>query len=249
MNASGSADDLVARIGRDGFALVPGVVGQRVVAQFASALDRAPRTAATLERAGRVYAMRDLLGNIPEVRALAASAAVRALVEPVLGMQAFVVRGLLFDKNPEANWVVPWHQDLTIAVREKRDVPGFGPWTKKVGIPHVRPPVEVLEQMLTLRVHLDDCDAASGPLRVLPGSHTMGILGDGAARTWLARGPAVECLAERGDVLVMRPLLLHASSTAERPRRRRVLHLEFAAGPLPGGIEWYESTENAKAAV
>jgi hypothetical protein len=245
MKAAQPTEDLVLRIERDGFAIVAGAVEPELILELVEALDQAPRSAATLEREGRVYAMRDLLGRVAEVRGLADSAAVRGLVEPLLGPGAFVVRGLLFDKTPEANWVVPWHQDLTIAVRQRCDTPGFGPWTRKAGIPHVRPPAAVLEQMLAMRVHLDDCDEASGPLRVLPGSHTMGILGDGAARHWLARGLAVDCLGQRGDVLLMRPLLLHASSAAERPRRRRVIHLEFAANPLPGGLEWYEPRERA----
>jgi hypothetical protein len=245
MNAAQIDDGVLSRIERDGFAVMTGIVEPSLIAELVEAIDGAPRDSAVLEREGRVYAMRNVLRRVPLVRQLADSPALRALVEPVLGQGAFVVRGLLFDKNPGANWVVPWHQDLTIAVRHRCDVPGFGPWTMKAGIPHVRPPVGVLEQMLAVRVHLDDCDAASGPLRVLAGSHTLGILGDGAARNWLARGPAVDCLAGRGDALIMRPLLLHASSTAQRPRRRRVIHLEYAASPLPGGVEWFEPQEHS----
>jgi ectoine hydroxylase-related dioxygenase (phytanoyl-CoA dioxygenase family) len=232
-------------IERDGFAFATRVIEPRHIEELAEAIEQSPRDSASLEREGRVYAMRNLLQRVPQVRLLAESSALRALVEPVLGPGAFAVRGLLFDKNPGANWVVPWHQDLTIAVRQRRDVPGFGPWTMKAGIQHVRPPVAVLERMLALRVHLDDCTATDGPLRVLPGSHATGILGDGASRNRLATGPAVACIAQRGDVLIMRPLLLHASSTAERPRRQRVIHLEYAAGPLPEGVEWFEARELA----
>jgi ectoine hydroxylase-related dioxygenase (phytanoyl-CoA dioxygenase family) len=245
MNVAQSADDLARRIERDGFAIVTVVVEPDLVSELAEAIDGSPRDPEGMERGGRVYAMRDLLRRVPQVRELADSGALRALVEPVLGPGAFVVRGLLFDKNPEANWVVPWHQDLTIAVRQRLDAPGFGPWTMKAGIPHVRPPVGVLEQMLTLRVHLDDCDAESGPLRVVPGSQALGILGDGSARSRQDLGAAVDCIAGRGDVLLMRPLILHTSSSAHRPRRRRVIHLEYAAGPLPGGVEWFEARERA----
>jgi ectoine hydroxylase-related dioxygenase (phytanoyl-CoA dioxygenase family) len=246
MNEAQTADDLAQAIEHAGFALVPDVIEAEVVADLIAALERSPRDADSMARGGNVYAMRDLLRRVPEVRTLAESPALLALLERVLGPSAFVVRGLLFDKTPEANWVVPWHQDLTIAVRRRCDAPGYGPWTTKAGIPHVRPPVEVLEHMLALRVHLDDCDAASGPLRVLPGSHALGILGDGAARNWMTHGPAVNCLAARGDVLLMRPLLLHASATAHQPRRRRVIHLEYAAGRLPGGVEWFEAKEQAR---
>jgi ectoine hydroxylase-related dioxygenase (phytanoyl-CoA dioxygenase family) len=153
-----------------------------------------------------------------------------------------VVRGLLFDKTPEANWPVPWHQDLTIAVNARTEAPGYGPWTVKGGVPHVRPPIAVLEAMLTLRVHLDDCDATQGPLRVVPGSHTNGRLDAAEIRGWLDRVPPVNCLVPQGGVLLMRPLILHASSSATNPRHRRVVHLEYAATGLPGNVGWFESS-------
>jgi ectoine hydroxylase-related dioxygenase (phytanoyl-CoA dioxygenase family) len=162
-------------------------------------------------------------------------------VRTVPGPGAFVVRGLLFDKTPEANWPVPWHQDLTIAVKARCEAPGYGPWTVKGGVPHVRPPIDVLEGMLTLRVHLDDCDESRGPLRVLPGSHTRGRLDAEETRRWLDRVAPVSCLVPRGGVLLMRPLILHASSPAEVPLHRRVVHLEYAADRLPGNVEWFES--------
>src|SRR5258705_4232744 len=110
------------------------------------------------------YAMRHLLQAIPAVGRVANSAPVRALVEPVLGSKAFVARSLLFDKTPDANWKVTWHQDLTIAVQAKIKAPGFSAWTVKDGVVHVQPPPEVLEWMLTVRLHLDDCNSANGPL-------------------------------------------------------------------------------------
>jgi ectoine hydroxylase-related dioxygenase (phytanoyl-CoA dioxygenase family) len=187
--------------------------------------------------------MRDLLRAIPEVRQLAGSPPLLDLVDSVLGLGSFAVRGLLFDKTAEANWSVPWHQDLTIAVRGRVDAPGFGPWTVKAGIPHVRPPVEVLSKMLTLRIHLDDCEAGQGPLRVLPGTHLGGKLDAVATRVWLDREPAVACLVPRGGVVMMRPLLLHASSAATDPRRRRVIHLEYASTQLSDGMDWFEVVE------
>jgi ectoine hydroxylase-related dioxygenase (phytanoyl-CoA dioxygenase family) len=230
-----------AALERDGFAIVPDVLGSVAVSELAEAIERIRPGATALERGGRVYAMRDLLRAVPEARRLAESAAVLACVEPVLGRGAFVVRGLLFDKTPEANWMVPWHQDLTIAVRRRTAAPGFGTWTVKGGVPHVQPPVAVLERMLTVRVHLDDSGADQGPLRVVPGSHTRGRLGVEATRNWLVRVPAVACLVPRGAALLMRPLLLHASSAASAPGQRRVVHLEFAVDPLPGGVAWFEA--------
>jgi ectoine hydroxylase-related dioxygenase (phytanoyl-CoA dioxygenase family) len=174
------------------------------------------------------------------VRELAASPAVRALVEPMLGAQAFCVRATLFDKTPRANWQVAWHQDLVVPVRERREVPGFSAWSQKEGVTFVQPPAQVLEDMLAVRIDLDGSDAQNGALRVLPGTHTLGVL---SARqrsdfSW-SRAP-VTCAVPTCGALVMRPLLLHASSRAEAPSRRRVVHLEFAAHQLPAGLEWHE---------
>lgn len=151
------------------------------------------------------------------------------------------MRAILFDKNPQANWKVPWHQDTTIAVRERVDEPGFGPWSVKAGVVHVQPPVHVLERMITLRIHLDDCDVDNGPLLVLPGSHAHGILSDEEIERWRAGTAPVACTGSRGSMVIMRPLLLHASSAAAAPRRRRILHLELAGDDLPGRLRWHDA--------
>jgi ectoine hydroxylase-related dioxygenase (phytanoyl-CoA dioxygenase family) len=192
---------------------------------------------------GEVYGGRDLLWRIAEVRRWAQSQELIEIVDSILGRGAFAVRGLFFDKTATANWNLPWHQDLTIAVRVRRDVPGFGPWTRKAGIPHAHAPGELLARMVTIRLHLDDCGPRSGPLRLLPGSHTAGKLDAQAIAEWSARAGelAVDCLVPAGGALVMRPLLLHASASGSGPGHRRVIHLEYAAEDLPGGLEWYEA--------
>jgi ectoine hydroxylase-related dioxygenase (phytanoyl-CoA dioxygenase family) len=232
---------LADAIERDGFAIVPDVIGPEAVSGLINALGAARPGPSAMDRGGRVYAMRNLLREVPEAKRLAGSEALLSLVRTVIGPGATAVRGLLFDKTPDANWLVPWHQDLTIAVKAKTNAPGYGPWTVKAGVPHVRPPVSVLNRMLTVRVHLDDSDEANGPLRVIPGSHAGGRLDAGATRSWLDRVPAIACDVPRGGALLMRPLILHASSPAETPGHRRVIHLEYAAGPLPGGVEWFEA--------
>ena len=198
-------------------------------------------SAGVLERGGEVYGVRDLIRRIPEVRELAESPALLEIVAAILGPRAFVVRGLFFDKTLNTNWNLPWHQDLTIAARARRDVAGFGPWTLKAGIPHVHAPAELLQRMVTLRIHLDDCGPQSGPMRVLPGSHAQGRLDVAAAMAWSARASELgrDCLVPVGGAVVMRPLLLHASASGTREGHRRVIHLEYAAEALPGGLEWY----------
>lgn len=105
---------------------------------------------------GKDYGLRRLLEVVPAVRQLCWETSLRNLVEPILGEKAFPVRGIFFDKNPQANWGVPWHQDVTIAVKQRIDTSGFAPWTIKGGVYHVQPPIPILERMLTLRIHLDD---------------------------------------------------------------------------------------------
>jgi ectoine hydroxylase-related dioxygenase (phytanoyl-CoA dioxygenase family) len=113
------------------------------------------------------------------------------------------------------------------------------PWSVKEGVPHVQPPVELLEQMLTVRLHLDDCDETNGALRVLPGSHRLGRLSADAIKS-LREETAVACSVAAGGALVMRPLLLHSSERSHRESHRRVIHLEYAGFDLPDGLEWHE---------
>lgn len=224
-------------LANDGFELVPDVLPSYSIESLCAALARAR---------GATHGARNLLADVADVRLLAASAAVRALVEPVLGPACVAVRGILFDKTAAANWKVGWHQDLVVALRERREVAGFGPWSLKAGVVHAQAPAEVLERMLAVRLHLDDCGAENGPVRVLPGTHLLGKLDAEAIDRERARVAERVCVASRGGALLMRPLLLHASSPAARPGRRRVIHLEFAAGPLPGGLAWRDSVGGAR---
>ena len=227
---------------RDGYAIVAGVVSAAFTRDLISDLEETgiAEDAALRQRERQVYALRNLLSRVPAVRALAGSAPLRELVEPVLGPGAQVVRGLLFDKTPGANWKVAWHQDLSIAVKHRIDVEGFGPWSVKAGVQHVQPPVEVLRNMVTVRLHLDDCGPENGPLNVLPGSHAAGVLSPVEVEARRRQHAPVPCLVGAGGALLMRPLLLHASSSATRALHRRVVHLEYAATDLPGGLAWNE---------
>lgn len=230
-------EGLSEKVRRDGFAVVGRALDEGALSAFERSLEKVADGAGVLRRGG-VYAIRNLLAALPAARGLANSADVRALVEPVLGPGAFVVRGVLFDKTPAAPWKVAWHQDLTVAVRERVEVEGFGPWSIKAGVRHVQPPARVLEGVLAVRLHLDDCDESNGPLRVLPGSHLSGRLSAEEISRRRESASPVTCLVRRGGAVLMRPLLLHSSPAPRLPRRRRVVHLEFANAPLPCGLEW-----------
>jgi ectoine hydroxylase-related dioxygenase (phytanoyl-CoA dioxygenase family) len=181
---------------------------------------------------------RNLLDD-PRIAALALSPALRQFASAVLGENCFAVRALFFDKTPDANWKVIWHQDLTIATQARVDLPEYGPWTDKAGVPHVQPPVDILEQMLALRLHLDPCDEDNGPVRVIDGTHCLGRLSPQAIEELRVQRSESVCLAAEGAILAFRPLLLHASSPATRPAHRRVIHIEYAARALASPLTWH----------
>jgi ectoine hydroxylase-related dioxygenase (phytanoyl-CoA dioxygenase family) len=190
------------------------------------------------QRGDALYGARNILA-VPQIAALAQDDAVLSLARAIIGTGCRAVRGIFFDKTPGANWPVAWHQDLTLAVAERREIAGWTNWSVKAGVPHVQPPAEILERMVTLRLQLDDCGADNGPLRVLPGSHRLGRIA--AGRLASLRGQIVEhvCAAPAGSALAFKPLLLHASSPAKTPRHRRVIHLEYAPEDLlPPQLRW-----------
>ncbi|MGO1078110.1 phytanoyl-CoA dioxygenase family protein [Inquilinus sp. CA228] len=169
---------------------------------------------------------------------LAADGPVGTAAATILRHAARPVRAILFDKTHTANWSLAWHQDRTISVTQRVEVEGFGPWTVKDGLLHVAPPFAVLAGMVTLRVHLDPVPMANAPLLVAPGSHRLGrIAEDGIAEAVRSCGIAA-CVAEAGDIWLYATPILHASAAARQPARRRVLQVDFAAGDLPGGLDW-----------
>lgn len=227
-----------AAIEQHGFAIVDSVLSPDRTAELLAVLKQL-HSAENLSRRGRSGGgIRNLLRLAPAICLLSESREIRALVEPVLGAQAIAVRGIFFDKTPVANWSVAWHQDLAIPIKKRLAMEGFGPWSVKAGVPHALAPASVLEQMLTIRLHLDDASESNGALRVMPGSHRFGRMSDEEIEKWEREATVVTCAVARGGVLAMRPLLLHASHSSQQPAHRRVIHLEFAAEQLPGALEW-----------
>jgi ectoine hydroxylase-related dioxygenase (phytanoyl-CoA dioxygenase family) len=170
---------------------------------------------------------RHILGN-ETVAQLASDSRLMTIARHVLGSEAHPFRATLFDKSPTSNWLVVWHQDTALPLRERRELPGWGPWSVKEGVVYAHAPAAALEQVLALRVHLDDSTDNNGPLRVLPGTHTMGVLTDDAVGRLATEINAVDCLVTAGGVVAMQPLIVHASSKSLIEMPRRVLHIEYA---------------------
>lgn len=213
-----------------GFEMIPNVVQPMTLASVIAALsDFALRRS----RAGIRNAF-----QIERIRELAWADQLLELAKSVLGPTAFPFRATLFDKSPKSNWLVVWHQDTALPLRERKDVTGWGPWSIKDGVTCAHAPASALQQILAIRVHLDDSNEDNGPLRVLPGTHHHNVLSDAAICDLATRIPAVECWVPAGGVLVMRPLLVHASSKARASgKSRRVLHIEYSSiKSFAGGI-------------
>jgi len=236
-----------SQIHDDGYSVQEGVLTEPEIDELIDALER-HQDGDNLSRNGRIFAVRNLL-DLPEISKLADSARVRELAEVVLGRKPFAVRGILFDKIPEANWKVPWHQDVTIAVRERGDVEGFGPWSTKAGILHVQPAAQVLERMISIRLHLDACDEPNGALHVIPGSHRAGRVAEADIPSILANSQAHVCAVGRGGALLMRPLLLHSSSPSLAPAHRRIIHLDFACEQLPFPLRWLSAPDSVNSSL
>jgi ectoine hydroxylase-related dioxygenase (phytanoyl-CoA dioxygenase family) len=207
---------------------VPDVVDSAACDLAASFLERAPSLGAGSRRLLAHSWCQDLAHRVRR------HASVAALLPP----DSVAVQCTVFDKSPAKNWLVALHQDRSIPVRRRVESPGLTGWSEKEGDIFVQPPREVLETVTAVRIHIDPCPAESGALRVVPGSHVSGVL----APTEVER--LRDCCGEetvpspRGGALILKPLLLHASSKGRAALQRRVLHFVFGPRVLPLGLEW-----------
>jgi len=233
--------DFIENFCEFGFTTIPRVIGEYEIENLSESLSKLNSSSAVSKNNGATYGVRNLINLDSEVRKLAESYRIRNLAETILGKDAKPVKAIFFDKTPEANWKVPWHQDLTIAVKEKRETENFTAWTRKAEIYHVQPPVSVLEKILAVRIHLDDADETNGALKVVPKSHRKGRLTASEIQDLHNANEIELCRVRRGDAFLMRPLLVHSSSVGTNPKHRRVIHIEFSAEELPNGLEWYGS--------
>jgi hypothetical protein len=241
---------------QDGYALLPGVFTSAEVESARESCAHSlsdPEAASSLlvDEAGQAYGARNVLRLWPGAVRLARSPRLAAPLLRILGADAGIVRGLYFDKPPGSSWALPWHRDLTIAVKQHGRMGRFKKPTTKAGVPHLVAPVEFLSTMLTARIHLDQITLKNGPLRVIPGSHRPdaskeGNDPNGECQTGMFalsenRNPVI-ITCNAGDVLLMRPLLMHASGHSEpdHPGHRRIVHLELAPVPqLPDSYDWH----------
>lgn len=215
-----------------GYQTIPKVYSKTAIARIVRLLDQ--------KNIAQKFGIREFLALYPEIADQVLSPRLLELIRAILPDCHHLIKSIYFDKPPNANWIVNWHQDLTINLKAKQETPAFKNWRVLEDRVVVQPNRAILEGILTVRIHLDDCTSANGALRVIEGSHQQGVID---IKDWMKEKPGKEVVCEvpSGGVFLMHPLLLHASRRTENEQNRRVLHLEFCEDVLPEGLIWKEA--------
>jgi len=222
----------------DGFAIVNDIYTQAEIISIITAIEAADQSNPAFRKTDDLFAIRQFLKELPQVVPLIFNPKLKELVRALFGDGYFVTKSIYFDKPELSNWFVAWHQDLTIVVDKRTDTPGYGPWTVKQNQFGVQPPLNILQNNFTIRIHLDDTNGDNGALKVVPGSHKKGVYRPETIN-WDLETEAI-CNVNAGGLMIMRPLLLHASNRTTNNKKRRVVHIEFSREELDGGLNWAE---------
>jgi ectoine hydroxylase-related dioxygenase (phytanoyl-CoA dioxygenase family) len=229
------------RIFKDGYTILPDIFSSEEINRILSAIQAVDTSNPTFRKSSDLFAIRQFLKEVPETIPLIFNEHLNEAIHRIFGKDYFVVKSIYFDKPEASNWFVSYHQDLTISVDKKLELGGFGPWTTKQNQFAVQPPLSILENNFTIRIHLDDTDEHNGALRVVPGSHLKGIYRPETI-DWTKEKEAI-CSVPNGSIMIMRPLLLHASGRTTNNKKRRVIHIEFSNQELPSSLQWSERIE------
>jgi hypothetical protein len=226
------------QLNTDGYEIFDNIYSDEEIQTLIGVIDAVDTESPTFRKSNDLFAIRQFFKEIPAAFELVFSVRLRNLLISSFGTDYFVVKSIYFDKPGESNWFVSYHQDLTISVDKRIVAKGFGPWTVKFNQYAVQPPVEILRDNFTVRVHLDTADEYNGALKVIPKSHFNGVfrLQDNAT----ANSTEVICAVKKGGIMLMKPLLFHSSGRTQNNARRRVVHIEFSRCILPGGLQWSE---------
>ena len=220
----------------DGFTIIKSIYDPAEIDSIVSAINNADQSNAAFRKTAGLFAIRRFLIEIPQLKELIFNDRLKTIIDNLLGTDYFIVKSIYFDKPGNSNWLVAWHQDLTISVAQRADVTDYTNWTIKLDQFAVQPPLDMLQNNYTIRIHLDDTDENNGALKVIPGSHLKNICRTEKAD--LQR--KTTCKVKAGGIMIMRPLLLHASDRTTVNSKRRVIHIEFSKSVLPEQINWAE---------
>jgi ectoine hydroxylase-related dioxygenase (phytanoyl-CoA dioxygenase family) len=222
----------------NGFAILNDVFTEGEVADILSAIERIDSSGPSFRKRTHLYAIRCLFKEARELFPLVFTEKIKQLVKNIAGSKCFVIKSIYFDKPASSNWFVSFHQDLIINVISKAGLEGYSHWSRKENYFSVQPPLHVLENIYTLRIHLDATDQDNGALNVIPGSHKRKICRPESLD--LEKEEQVACKVNRGGIMLMRPLLLHSSGRTLNNKRRRVIHVEITDTQLPAPLNWAE---------
>ncbi len=223
---------------KDGFCIVEDVFTDKELTQLLSLIFCTDGSKPTFRKTNDLFAIRQFLKEVPAAADIIFNKKLNEIILKLFDETYFVVKSIYFNKPAQSNWFVAYHQDLTISVNKKIDLEGFGPRTVKQNQFAVQPPLCILEQNFTIRIHLDDTDEKNGALKVIPQSHRKGIYRPETID--LAVETESICNVKKGGIMIMKPLLLHASNRTTNNKQRRVLHVEFSNQSLPAPLEWSE---------
>lgn len=226
------------QIADKGFSVISNVFSSKEIERISEVIQNMDTSKETFRKSEDLFAIRQFLKEIPEVRDLIFNENLKTIIKQTFGENYFAVKSIYFDKPEKSNWYVAYHQDLTISVDRKMDLENFGPWTTKQNQFAVQPPLDILENIYTIRIHLDDTDENNGALKVVPASHAKRIYRPETI-DWNVETEQI-CCVDKGGVMIMRPLLLHGSNRTTNGKRRRVIHIEFSDMELPGELRWSE---------
>lgn len=185
-----------------------------------------------------VFAIRQLLKSIPELSHFIFNSKLKELIFSLYKSDYFLTKAIYFDKPTKSNWFVPYHQDLSISVNKKADLENYVNWTFKKNQYGVQPPIEILNDTITIRIHLDYTNENNGALKVIPKSHLNGIIRTNSEQWNIKNEKVIEM--KRGGIMLMKPLILHASNKTTNHKKRRVIHLEFNNHQLQKPLDWLE---------
>jgi ectoine hydroxylase-related dioxygenase (phytanoyl-CoA dioxygenase family) len=225
-------------IAQNGFTIIDGIYSDEDINLLIQTIEQADTSKPTFRKTSELFAIRQFLKELPEAIPAIFTKNLTYIINELFGYDYFVVKSIYFDKPGSSNWFVAYHQDLTISVDKKENVEGFGPWSTKQNQFAVQPPLSILENNFTIRIHLDDTDENNGALRVIPGSHHKGVYRPETI-DWNIETEET-CKVPKGGIMIMRPLLLHASGRTINDNKRRVIHIEFSNQQLPSSLHWSE---------
>lgn len=228
----------VQNFSKNGFAVINHIYSDEEINKILNAIENADSGKDTFRKSSDLFAIRQVLKEIPEINQIIFNVNLKNLIREFIGNDFFIVKSIYFDKPETSNWYVPYHQDLTISVDKKIDLENFNFWTKKHNQFAVQPPIEILENIVTIRIHLDKTNEKNGALKIIPTSHSKKIYRPETI-DW-SNEKEVICNVEKGGVMLMKPLLLHSSSRTTNNQKRRVVHIELSNFELTNEINWSE---------